>query len=45
MRKVKKKQAMKPEKKRPLPQERSATEHKKALDQLLDDSIYGVKKK
>ena len=37
--------AAKPTKKPPVPQERSATEHKKQFDQLLDDAIFGVKKK
>jgi hypothetical protein len=37
--------AAKTEKKPPVPQERSPTEHKRVFDQLLDDAIFGVGKK
>lgn len=43
-RKAKKRVAAKPMLKLPVPQERSATEHEKQFDQLLDDAIFGVKK-
>lgn len=37
--------AAKPTKNPPVAQTRSATEHKKVFDQLLDDAVLGVKKK
>lgn len=45
MRKVKKTTTTKTGKKKPVPQERSATQHKRKFDQLLDDAIFGVPKK
>lgn len=44
-RKAKRKMLAKPKQKPSVPQERSATEHKKQFDQLLDDAIFGVTKK
>lgn len=44
-RKAKRSIAAKPTKKPPVPQERTATEHHKVFDQLIDDAIFGVKKK
>lgn len=42
---TKRKTKAKPTKKPPVPKERSATEHKKQFDQLLDDAIFGATKK